>query len=75
MILRCRDLLPFIWSGCNNKWLVVVLLYDTSYRMFISFECQIRPFYIFVQFCILRQCYMAFLKRDIVVFCRVDMIE
>lgn len=25
MILRCRDLLQFIWSGCSNKWLVVVL--------------------------------------------------
>jgi hypothetical protein len=25
MILRCRDLLPFIWSGCRNKWLVVVV--------------------------------------------------
>jgi hypothetical protein len=24
-ILRCRDLLPFIWSGCSNKWLVVVV--------------------------------------------------
>ena len=26
MILRCRDLLPFIWSGCSNKWLVVVVV-------------------------------------------------
>ena len=26
MILRCRDLLPFIWSGYSNKWLVVVIV-------------------------------------------------
>lgn len=25
MILSYRDLLPFIWSGCSNKWLVVVI--------------------------------------------------